>query len=187
MTTIGVFLGSAEGSPKYSQAARLLGKKIAKDTHTLVCGANGGGLMGALISSVLEDGGNVIGILPDEVASSEIPHVGLSQIRRVDTVAERKKIIRQLSDVILVFPGGVGTLDEFFETFALKKAGLFDKPIGLLNFEGFYQPLISQIQSIVDAGFAKLKHTDLVAYSSSSDQLIDLLISQCADGKPTFA
>lgn len=176
MVKVGVFLGSGAASPIYYQAAELLGRNIAKRGYRLVCGASGNGLMGALIGSTLDEGGEVLGILPTEVSSREVPHHGLKVVWTVVTVAERKRLIRELADIILVFPGGVGTLDEFFEAFALKRMGLFCKPIGLLNFNEFYQSLIFQIDNLVNEGFSKAKHRDLIVYESDHDRLLDLLV-----------
>jgi uncharacterized protein (TIGR00730 family) len=176
MAKIGVFLGSGEAISLYFLAAKQLGRSIAESGHTLVCGACGNGLMGALIGSTLDEGGEVVGILSTEVASSEVPHPKLKNVSNVATIAERKRLIRELSDIILVFPGGVGTLDEFFEAFALKRIGLFGKPIGLLNINDFYQPLISQIDKIVNDGFTKEKHRDLIVYASNTDRLLALLV-----------
>jgi uncharacterized protein (TIGR00730 family) len=177
MAMIGVFLGSGEVSILYVRAAKLLGQEIAARGHTLVCGANGSGLMGNLIESVLNGGGNVVGILPQGEDIKEIPHPRLENINFVKTISDRKKAIRDISDVVIAFPGGIGTLDEFFEAYALKRAGLFSKPIGLLNLNDFYQFLILQIDVAVNEKFAKAKHRELVIHSSDPVRLLDSLFS----------
>lgn len=174
MAMIGVFLGSGDVPRLYIQAAEVLGQEIAVRGHTLVCGANGSGLMGKLIEAVLDRGGDVIGVLPQDI--KEVPHRRLTSIHSVKTIGDRKKAIRDMSDVVIAFPGGIGTLDEFFEAYALKRIGLFNKPIGLLNFNDFYNFLILQVDVLVDEKFAKAKHRELVVHASDSGRLIDVLL-----------
>lgn len=181
MASIGIFLGSATGSNQYALAAEKLGRYIADSRHSIVCGANGSGLMGVLIDAALKNGGEVVGVLPTEEGTDELTHNGLTKICYVKSISERKKTIREKSDVIFVFPGGIGTLDEFFEAFSLKRSGQFHKPIGLLNSCNFYQPLLIQIQNLVDEGFAKEKHRDLITHHVDPVQLLDHLLSELKD------
>lgn len=180
MAMIGVFLGSGEVSMLYGRTAELLGQEIAARGHTLVCGASGSGLMGKLIESVLDGGGEVVGILPEDVAFEEIPHGRLKNFRSVKTISDRKKAIRDFSDVVIAFPGGLGTLDEFLEAYALKRAGQFNKPVGLLNFNGYYRFLILQIDVLVTEKFAKKKHRELVIKDADPGRLLDSLLAEFA-------
>lgn len=183
MAKIGVFLGSHNGHQCYTNAVLLLGQEVAARGHVLVCGASGSGTMGSLIESALNAGGAVIGVLPSKVNSNEVPHPDLIQIHKVPTVSDRKKEIRELSDIIITLPGGIGTLDEFFEAYTLKKSNLFNKPIGLLNINGFYNSLIAQIGVIINEGFAKEKHRELFSHSSDATALLDSLLSKIEANK----
>lgn len=178
MAKIGVYLGSLDVSPLYTNAALLLGQEIAARGHVLICGASGSGMMGELIGSAIDAGGVVIGVLPREIASNEIPHPSLTHIHSVPSVSDRKKAIRDLSDIIITLPGGIGTLDEFFETYMLKKSNLYSKPIGLLNIGNFYKHLIAHIDVIVTEGFSKAKHRALFTYSSDVVELLESLLTQ---------
>jgi uncharacterized protein (TIGR00730 family) len=178
MAKIGIFLGSSTPSEKYSQAVKKLGRHIAQQGHSVICGANGSGLMEDLIGSILSNDGEILGILPADDCSDEIPHEDLTKILSAISISERKKIIRDQSDVILVCPGGLGTLDEFFETLALKRLGKYCKPIGLLNIDSFYDPILIQIENLISEGFAKVKHNDFFITDSDPIKLVYLLLSE---------
>lgn len=151
---VAVYCGANPGtSPEYVQAAQQLGQALALAGVGVVYGGASRGLMGALADAALAAGGEVIGVLPRSLSHREIKHAGLSELHLVDTMHQRKALISELADVFAVLPGGMGTLDEFFEAWTWAQIGIHSKPIALLDIGGFYQPLLSCLRTVVDAGF----------------------------------
>ena len=165
-----VFCGSKPGaSPLFTDAARILGGALAKQKIGLVYGGASVGLMGTIADAVLAHGGEVVGVIPHGLAAKEIAHHGLTQLHRVNSMHERKALMEQLSDAFIAMPGGFGTLEEVLEIVTWIQLGLHQKPTGLLNVSGFYEPLLQQIEQGVRWGFipAELKP----ALISDSDPL----------------
>ena len=150
-----------------------MGQALAKRNIELVYGGARVGLMGAVANAVLDSGGRAIGVLPKFLKSKEIAHEGLSQLILVETMHERKTTMNDLSDGIIALPGGYGTLEEFFEMLTWAQLGLHEKPIGILNVDGFYEPLIALIQTMVDQGFLKEINQSMLLISNNINVLLD--------------
>lgn len=154
MAAICVYLGSRSGHhPAHQEAAVQLGKLIAKRGHSLVYGGARIGLMGKLADSVMAHGGKVVGVMPHHLVEREQAHLELDELVRVSDMHERKACMMDRSDAFIALPGGIGTLEELFETWTWRYLELHKKPLGLLDTEGFYQPLMTFLDSTVEAGF----------------------------------
>jgi len=151
-----VFCGPSLGTEElYKSQATLLGQTLAQNNIQLVYGGANVGLMGAVADGVLNNGGKVIGVLPNFLKSKKIAHEHLTQLILVETMHERKMKMNELCDGVIALPGGFGTLEEFFEMLTWAQLGLHKKPIAILNIDGFYDPLIILVQTMVDKGFKK--------------------------------
>jgi uncharacterized protein (TIGR00730 family) len=154
MKRIAVFCGARTGhDPTYAEVARETARAIVGAGYGLVYGGGRVGLMGILADAALEAGGEVIGVIPDALAFAEVAHQGLSQLHVVTTMHERKALISDLSDAFIAIPGGIGTMDEFCEVLTWSQLGIQNKPVGLLNYNGFYDPLLALFDKMVDEGF----------------------------------
>ncbi len=173
MKRITVFCGSSMGANKiYEQQARRLGQKLAKENIALVYGGANVGLMGAVAEGVLAENGKAIGVLPVFLKSKEVAHQGLTELILVGTMHERKTRMNDLSDGVIALPGGFGTLEELFEMLTWGQLGLHKKPIGILNIQGFYTPLINHLETMVENGFLKQVNRDMLLISDDMDELI---------------
>ena len=173
-----VFLGSNVGtSPAYADAARELGAVMAARSISLVYGGAKNGLMGILAQSIVDAGGHVVGVLPTFLKAKELAFEGLSAMYEVDTMHERKAKMAALSDGFIAMPGGLGTLEEFFEAATLGQLGLHAKPVGLYNTLGFFDKMLEFLDHSVSQGFVKPPHRDNLLRSSDPAELIDLMES----------
>ena len=164
MTRVAVYCGANPGaSPRFAEVARELGEGLARNGMGVVYGGASRGLMGALADAALAAGGEVIGVLPRSLSHRELAHQGLTELHVVDTMHERKARIVDLADAFAVLPGGIGTLDEFFETFTWAQIGIHSKPIALIDVDGFYQPLLAHLGNTVDAGFLSRERLDTLS------------------------
>lgn len=176
MKRICVFCGSNAGAnPAYRAAACLLAGELARRGIGLVYGGGKVGLMGALADSLLEAGGEVIGVIPEALFAKEVGHNGLTKLHIVDTMHARKEMMASLSDAFITLPGGFGTMEEFFEVLTWAQLGLHRKPCGLLNVEGYYDGLIALFETFVDQHFARDEHLGFVQVESDPARLIDRL------------
>lgn len=149
-----VFCGSKEGrSPRYGAAATAFGRALAAQGLDLVYGGAQGGLMGRVASAVLEGGRHVIGVVPRGLARLEFAHPGLSEHHLVEDLSVRKALMAEKADAFVALPGGFGTMDELFEMLTAAQVGLHQKPIGLLNTDDFYTPLLGWIRHALDEAF----------------------------------
>jgi uncharacterized protein (TIGR00730 family) len=149
-----VFCGSCDGkSPDYAEQAYLLGKTLANKNIQLVFGGGNVGLMQKVANGCMDNNGYSIGVIPRFLVQREVAHKGVTELVIVETMHERKKIMFELADGFIILPGGFGTLDELFELLTLKKLGLLNKPIAILNTNDFYKPLQNLIQQLQDDGF----------------------------------
>jgi len=175
-TRVAVYCGAKAGaSPRFAEVARELGDKLARNGIGVVYGGASRGLMGALADAALAAGGEVIGVLPRSLGHREIAHANLTDLHVVDTMHERKARILDLSDAIAVLPGGIGTLDEFFEAFTWAQIGIHSKPIALIDVDGFYQPLLAHLRNAVAAGFLSSERLDSLAVCPDADSFLTLL------------
>lgn len=171
-----VFCGANTGSnPIYSDAAAEMGRLLAQRNIQIVYGAGKVGLMGVLANSALEAGGEVIGVIPFFLRKKEVCHEALSKLYVVDSMHERKIKMAQLSDAVIVLPGGYGTMDEVFEMLTLAQLGQGAHPIGFLNINGFFNPLIQQLELMVAEGFLKPTHRKLALVAQTIPELLDKL------------
>jgi uncharacterized protein (TIGR00730 family) len=156
MERICVFAGSNDGAREsYVIAARELGAEIARRGHALVYGGAAFGLMGACADAALAGGAEVVGVLPRALTTREIAHTGLTEMRIVGSLHERKAVMSALSDAVVALPGGCGTMDELFEAITWGQLGLHEKPIGLLDVDGFFAPLVTFIDHMNTEGFVR--------------------------------
>lgn len=173
MQRITVFCGSSEGSePIYKQQAIQLGETMASKGIGLVYGGARIGIMGAVAQGVLSRQGEVIGVIPHFLDKKEVAHEELSQLIRVETMHERKMKMHELSDGVIALPGGFGTLDELFEILTWAQLGLHGHPIGILNTNGFYDHLLGFIENLLEKGFIKQLHKDMVLVSDNMEDLL---------------
>ncbi len=154
-------------------AAVALGRLLAERGIGLVYGGASVGTMGAVADAVIGAGGEAIGVIPDHLAGREIAHPGLSELHVVANMHERKARMAQLADGFLALPGGAGTLEELFEMWTWAQLGLHDKPIGLVDVGGFYQPLLTMVEHMVDTGFLRPAYRDMLAVDADPAILLD--------------
>jgi uncharacterized protein (TIGR00730 family) len=176
MRRLCVFCGSsAGGSPEYAEAAGAFGRLMGRHGLGLVYGGGHVGLMGVLADAVLGAGGEAIGVIPQALVDRELAHSGLTELRVVDTMHQRKALMADLSDAFVALPGGYGTADELFEILTWAQLGIHQKPIGLVNVQGFFDPLVAWIDRCVRTGFIRPQHRDLLAISADSEHLLEVL------------
>ena len=181
LKSIAVFCGSSEGNDEVIiEQAQLLGKTLAKEEITLVYGAAKIGVMGHVAESALQGNGKVIGVIPEFLKLKEVVHLGLDQLITTNNMHERKLKIQELSDGFITLPGGFGTFEELFEITTWGQLGLHQKPIGILNTNGFYDDLIGMFNSMVAKGFLETENLELLIVEDS----IDLLIEKMKSYKP---
>ena len=162
-----VFCGARFGAdPATRDTAVGLGRLLAAEGITLVYGGGGVGLMGLVANSVLDNGGRAIGIIPNFLLQREAGHPALTETVVVETMHERKLQMFERSDAFVVLPGGIGTLEEFFEVLSWRTLGLHNKPIVIIDQGGYWQPLAALLRGVVEGGFAEPTHLDHVAFVS---------------------
>ncbi len=171
-----VFCGSQTGrNPAYAAVARSLGAALAERGITLVYGAGGIGLMGVVADAVLAGGGKAIGVIPEKLESLEVAHPGLTETVVTKDMFRRKRIMLDRADGFVILPGGYGTLDEFFEVLTWKQLGLLDKPIVVLDSEGYWGPLLDLLDQVSAEGFAPPATSGLATVVRSTEELFRAL------------
>lgn len=162
MRSICVYCGSSPGAdPVFMASARALGRAIAETGRQLVYGGAKVGLMGALADSALAAGGKVIGVVPRALVAKDVAHAGLTELRVVSTMHERKAMMAELADAFIALPGGLGTLEEFFEMWTWAQLGFHQKPLGLLGGAGFFGPLLQFLDNLVSQRFVRPEHREM--------------------------
>ncbi len=173
MKRICVFCGSSPGAkPDYIQTARLLGRTLAKMKITLVYGGASVGTMGQLAKSCLESGGEVIGVIPKKLVEMEVSYKGLTRLHVVETMHERKAMMAELADGFIAMPGGLGTIEEFFEVLTWAQLGMHRKPCGLLNICHFYDKLMDFLDLTVEEQFVEINHREMIQIDESPEGLL---------------
>lgn len=173
MKSICIYCGSSPGaSPLYAEAARRLAGEMVADNIRLVYGGGNVGLMGIIADEVLRLGGEATGVIPKALLEREVGHQGLTRLHIVKDMHERKAMMAELSDGFIAMPGGIGTLEELFEVFTWSQLGIHDKPIGLLNVNGFYDGLIGFMQHLVNERFLKDEQAGIIIVESNEAALI---------------
>ncbi|MCW3085575.1 MAG: yvdD [Bacteroidetes bacterium] len=187
MKRISVFCGSSLGTDViFETQATALGKALAVRNIELVYGGAKVGLMGAVANGVLMNGGKAIGVLPHFLSSKEIAHDALTELILVETMHERKTKMNELCDGIIALPGGFGTLEEVFEMLTWAQLGLHQKPIGILNVNGFYDALNELLQTMVKKGFLKEINYSMLLKSDSIDDLLQQMENYIAPSVPKW-
>lgn len=171
-----VFCGSNTGArPAYALAARELASLMARQRTGLVYGGGNVGLMGILADAMIEAGGEVIGVIPASLVAREVAHSGLTELRVVQTMHERKALMNELSDAFIAMPGGFGTLDEFFEILTWSQLGIHGKPSGLLNVAGYYDDLLVMLDHAVSEKLLRPEHRALILADTDAGRLLQRL------------
>lgn len=174
MKQICVFCGSRSGThPEFARAAQETGLLLAQYGLGLVYGGGRSGLMGLVADSCLEAGGHVTGVIPSFMDAYEVTHTGVQDLRTVETMHERKMLMCNLADAFITLPGGIGTLEELLEQLAWFKLDRHQKPIGLLNTEGFYNPLLDMLTHAVEAGFYAQDDLEKMAVAANTQELLN--------------
>jgi len=168
-----VFCGSNSGNdPIYANVARDFGELLAKSNIALVYGGGHVGLMGIVADAVLAGGGKAIGVIPRMLWDREVGHRNLTELHIVETMHERKAMMASLSDAFVALPGGLGTLEEIFEVWTWAQLGIHHKPLGFLDANGFYAPLLSFLDHAVDAGFIRAQYRSMAIVDGDPASLL---------------
>jgi len=174
MKRVCVFAGSNTGvRAEYRTAAEELGRALVARGIGLVYGGGRVGLMGVLADAVLAANGEVTGVIPEALAVREVAHSGLTDLRIVSSMHERKALMADLSDGFIALPGGWGTWEEFFEVLTWAQLGLHRKPCGLLNVAGYFTPLLASVQHSINEGFVRNEYGPMIAVAESAGALLD--------------
>ncbi len=176
LRSVCVFSGSSPGArPSYTETATALGREVATRGMRLVYGGASVGLMGAVADAALAAGGEVVGVIPQHLVDREVAHDGLTELRVTGSMHERKALMADLADGFVALPGGLGTLEELAEILTWSQLGLQSKPCGLLDVEGFFDPLLAFLDHTVTERFVSTEHRALVLAADRPDALLDLL------------
>ena len=173
MKRLAVYCGSATpADPSFIACAREVGTAFAQRGIGLVYGGGRLGLMGALADAALAGGGEVIGVIPQALVDAEVAHRGLSELHVVEGMHQRKAAFTDLADGFVTLPGGTGTMDELWEALSWAQLGYHAKPVGLLDLDGFYQPLVAMWERMAEVGFVRPQHRDLLIVAPAIDPLL---------------
>jgi len=176
LSRVCVFCGSSEGArPAYAEAARRLGAELVARKIGLVYGGCAVGLMGVLADTVLGLGGEVVGVIPEPLVTRELAHTGLTELRVVASMHERKATMASLADGFITLPGGLGTLDEMFEILTWAQLGIHTKPVGVLNVDGYWDGLGRLLGHAVEERFVRPEYAALLLFADSPAELLDRL------------
>ncbi len=174
MERLCVFSGSSPGGhPDYIQAAERLGRALVSDGVGLVYGGAHVGLMGAIADAVLDAGGEAVGVIPQALVDREIAHTGLTDLRVVGSMHERKALMAELADGFVALPGGMGTLEELFEVATWTQLGLHAKPLGLLDVRGYYRQLVAFLDHAVTEGFVTPENREMLVVEQGAEALLE--------------
>ncbi len=161
--------------PAYADGARLIGAALGKHGLGMVYGGGQVGLMGVVADALLAEGGHVVGVIPEPLATVEIAHRGVTELIVVPDMHQRKAMMAERAAGFLTLPGGVGTFEEFFEVLTWAALGLHEKPIGVLNLSSYFDPLLMLLDHGVYEGFINHRHRDLVVVETDPDSLVEKL------------
>jgi len=176
LRSVCVYAGSSVGvRPAYAEAAARLGRRLAERGVRLVYGGGAIGLMGVVADAALAAGGAVVGVIPHALQEREVGHAGLTELRVVASMHERKLTMAELSDAFIALPGGIGTVEELVEAMTWTQLGIHDKPCALLDVEGYYRPLVSFLDHATTEGFLPRRHRALLLSDDDGDALLERL------------
>lgn len=171
-----VYCGSSMGrDPAHRQAADAVGRLLAANGVRLVYGGGAVGLMGVVADAVMAGGGEVIGVIPKGLFSNEVGHTGVTELVEVDSMHQRKQRMAEEADAFLALPGGLGTLEELAEITTWAQLGIHAKPVGVLDLDGFWQPLLDFLDGAVDSGFLRPANRDLIVRITDVDDVLAVL------------
>ena len=174
-----VYCGSRQGSLEiYEQTAKAVGQWIGRHQGQLVYGGGNSGLMGIVALATQQAGGRVVGIIPHALAEKELARDDCDEFHLVDNMHQRKHMMAERADAFLTLPGGIGTFEEFFEVWTWKQLGYHNKPIGLLNVDGYYDGLLAFMNNTVNKGFVSDWQMDLIHQSADLEKLLTLLVQE---------
>ena len=155
---VAIFTGSSDGADqRWHEAATQVTRYLVRQGAGIVYGGASVGLMGAVADIAIEEGAEIVGVIPRSLFSEEVPHRGLTELIEVDSMHERKAVMAQRADAFVALPGGIGTLEEIFEVWTWQHLGLHDKPVAFYDIHGYWTPLLRALDGMVDAGFLSLK------------------------------
>lgn len=187
MPNICVFCGSSIGRDSiYREIAVAMGRAVVRAGYGLVYGGGSVGMMGAIADSVLTERGAVIGVIPEKLAVAELLHVGVTDMRIVATMHERKALMASLSTAFIALPGGYGTLEELFEVITWAQLGIHSKPVGILNVNGYFDGLLDFIDHSITERFVNAEHRNLFVTASDPDDLLERLGRHTAPAAPKW-
>ncbi len=171
--TIAVYCGSSAGNnSEYEQRTKDFGKFLALNNINVVYGGGRVGLMGVLADTVIENGGKVCGVIPEKLKEKELEHTGITELRVVADMHERKATMAELADGFVALPGGAGTLEEIFEVWTWAQLGFHNKPCAFFNINGFYDKLIDMLETMSVEGFLKKEYVDMIINTDNEDKLL---------------
>ncbi len=180
LTHVAVFCGSNPGrDPSFRAAAEALGREMAARKIGLVYGGGSVGLMGVIADTILAGGGTVVGVITEQLQQLEVGHDDLTRLEVVDTMHRRKERMYELADAIVAMPGGIGTYDELFESLTWNQLGIHNRPCGLLNVDGFYDPLLAQLERAWTEGFVRDEPNQMLVAAARPAALVDQLADRC--------
>lgn len=178
MRSICVFAGSRFGEDEqYRVKAEQLGEVMAQRRYRLIYGGSRHGLMGTVADAILTAGGEAVGIMPSGLIHGEMAHPGLTQFIEVEGMHARKAKMNEMADGFIALPGGLGTLEELFEVLCWLQIGIHQKPVGVLNVQGYYEPLLELVNSCVRSGFVPPGHESLLNLAEDPDELLSRMES----------
>jgi len=181
-----VYCGSRTGNtPEFAAMARQVGSWIGAHDGQLVFGGGHNGLMGIMADAALAAGGRVVGVIPKALVEKEWAHNGCTELHIVENMHERKRVMAEHADAFLALPGGIGTMEEFFEVWTWRQLGYHDKPVGLLNLDGYYDSLLVFLASSVKQGFMSDWQMELIRTDSDAERLLEALVQAAGMTAPT--
>ncbi len=176
MKSVLLFCGSATGNDQQIiEEAKFFGRYLAQNNYRLIYGGGNIGIMGIVATEVMNNGGQVVGIIPQFLMEKEVGKIDTTEIHIVKSMHERKAMMCDLADMVIALPGGFGTFDELFEMLTWLQLGLHNKPIGVLNVNGFFDLLLKQLDHLVEKEFLKLSNRELIIVDNNTKDLIDKL------------
>ena len=177
LSAICVYCGAATGDdPVFATAAREFGALLAHRGIKLVYGGGHVGLMGVVADGALLAGGEVEGVIPQSMKAKELAHTGIQKLHVVESMHDRKALMAELSDAFVALPGGIGTLDELFEIWTWRQIGLHEKPIGVLDVAGYWQPFLKLAENMDQHGFLHRNALDMLVFDDNAERLLERLV-----------
>jgi cytokinin riboside 5'-monophosphate phosphoribohydrolase len=169
-----VYCGSSPGNNQFIlDSARTFGRLLAENGHQLIYGGSSLGVMGTIADSVMVNGGDVIGVIPENLFRKEVAHQGITRLITVKDMHQRKSHMAELADAFIAFPGGFGTMEELFEIITWNQIGILLKPVTLMNIDGYYNPLIQMLDRGVETGFIKTDNRNIVNVAETLEQCLE--------------